>query len=309
MSIRLTFSNPNNPDSVVVYRSETKIDLADLPTPLATLPGTATSFSDVTAVRNTVYYYVVGSYKGSDVLFTQNQMYGYFPDTGPGSSKLLRGNWKEGYFGTCTTAELFAAQELCTALAYTPAGAVNTSGALLWHKFILDGKILFTPDLSISQDSWYYLYQAGLVYGTDDTGARPTSPTGVGNITPRNQKRTVTKNNRTYLVRLPKASAAPTTEFLTDFTAADARWGEGEWNRTMGRLGLNNFTLCTRTRLGNKVGYATNNYLYTGALTQHFNNNTTAIIMFGAVVGSDLPSTLNWTNAYYAWRPVLELVL
>lgn len=306
MSIRLTFSNPNNPDSVVVYRSETKIDLANLPTPLATLPGTATSFSDVTAVRNTVYYYVVGSYKGSDVLFTQNQMYGYFPDTGPGNSKLLRGNWKEGYFGTCTQAELFTAAELCTALAYTPTNN-NTTAATLWHKFILDGKILFIPDLNFGQDMVYNLYMAGLVYGTDDGGGRPAGSTGIGSPAPRNQKRTVTKNNRTYLVRLPKASAAPTTELLTDFTVADARYGEGEWNRTMGRLGFNNFTYCTRTRLGNKVTYSTNNLNYTGALTQHFSNLTTVIVM--GVASTDAPATVPYNTAMYGWRPVLELVL
>lgn len=120
MSIRLTFTNPNNADSVKIYRDVNPIDLNALPAPLATLPGNATTFSDVTAVRNTVYYYVIASFKGSDVLFTPNQQYGYFPDTGPGPSKLLRGNWNEGYFGTVSQTELFATQELCTALAYAP---------------------------------------------------------------------------------------------------------------------------------------------------------------------------------------------
>lgn len=304
MSIRITFNNPNNPDSIKVYRSTSKIDLAALPDPIATLAGTETSFSDVTAARNTVYYYVIGSYKGDDVLFTQNQQYGYFPDTGPGPSKLLRGNWNEGYFGTCSITELFAAQELCTALGYVPNGAVNASTANFWHKFILDGKILFIPDFNLASDGWLYLYRAGLVFGVDGYGDRLSTFSG-GNY---NQKKTVTKNNRTYLVRLPKGSSAPTSEALTDLTVADARWGEGEWNRTVGRLGCGTFNFCTRSRLGNKAVYATNNTSYTAGLTQHMQSNGTPIQMFG-VTASDVPSTVSWGSNYYNWRPVLELQL
>lgn len=303
MSIRLTFTNPNNADSVKIYRSEAKIDLAALPEPLATLPGNATTFSDVTAVRNKVYYYVISSIKGDDVLFTPNQQYGYFPDTGPGPSKLLRGNWNEGYFGTCTQAELFGADELCTALAFSTS-ARNTGNAWVWHKFILDGKILFMPDLSIASTSWVNLYNAGLVYGVDGKG---DTPTGMS-INAVNQKKQVTKNNRTYWVRLPKGSAAPTTEYLTDLTATDGRWSEGEWNRTMGRMGCANFTRCTRSRLGNKPTYNSNNSNMTAAYTQHFRQNG-GQVWFWYNGGSDEPSYSSWTSSYYAWRPVLELIL
>jgi hypothetical protein len=304
MSIRIAFTNPNNADTIKVYRATSKIELSALPDPIATLAGTATSFSDVTAARNTVYYYVIGSYKGDDVIFTQNQQYGYFPDTGPGPSKLLRGNWNEGYFGTCTQAELFAAQELCTALGYVPNGAVNTTASNVWHKFILDGKILFIPDLCMAADGWLYIYRAGLVYGVDGYGDRPASFSG-GNY---NQKKTVTKNNRTYLVRLMKATAAPTSELVTDLTNGDARWGEGEWNRTMGRLGCGTYNFSTRSRLGNKPVYSTNNTLFTGALTQHMTANGTIVQMF-ATLASDVPSTVAWSSNYYNWRPVLELQL
>ena len=271
--------------------------------PLATLPGNATTFSDVTAVRNKVYYYVISSIKGDDVLFTPNQQYGYFPDTGPGPSKLLRGNWNEGYFGTCTQAELFGAAELCTALAFTPS-AQNTNTSWVWHKFILDGKILFMPDLSIASTAWYDLYINGLVYGVDGPGETPDG-FGIGS---RNQKKQVTKNNRTYRVRLPKGSAAPTTEYLTDLTATDGRWSEGEWNRTMGRMGCANFTRCTRSRLGNKPVYTTDNTNLTAAYTQHLRQSNAAVL-FWYSGGSDVPTYTSWTTAYFAWRPVLELIL
>jgi len=304
MSIRLTFTNPNNADSVKIYRDVNPIDLNALPAPLATLPGNATTFSDVTAVRNTVYYYVIASFKGSDVLFTPNQQYGYFPDTGPGPSKLLRGNWNEGYFGTVSQTELFAAQELCTALAFSPTYVNNGSG-WVWYKFIIDGKILFIPDFPVGSTSWYNLYNAGLVYGVDGTGDVPSG----FSTSLKNQKKQVTKNNRTYWVRLPKGSAAPTTELLTDLTAADGRWANGEWNRTLGRMGCNSFTLCTRSRLGNKVPVTTSTSAACSiALTQHFRTLNSAVISFFNAA-SDVPTQLAWTGDGYYWRPVLELVL
>lgn len=303
MSIRLTFTNPNNADSVKIYRSETKIDLAALPDPVATLPGNATTFSDVTAVRNKVYYYVISSIKGDDVLFTPNQQYGYFPDTGPGPSRLLRGSWTEGYFGTVSQAELFGGSELCTALTYAPS-PINTGTGWLWHKFILDGKVLFISDQAVAYTSWYDLYNAGLVYGVDGNGDTPAG----FSASPKNQKKVVTKNNRSYLVRLPKGSAAPTTEFLSDLTATDGRWSDGEWNRTAARLCCNNFTLCTRTRLANKPTSVNAGFTFTGAYTQHLRTNGNPV-MFWGVAASDVPANVSWTTAYYGWRPVLELVL
>lgn len=302
MSIRLTFTNPNTADSVKIYRATAPISLDALPEPLATLPGDATTFSDVTAVRNTVYYYVIASFKGSDVLFTPNQQYGYFPDTGPGPSRLLRGNWNEGYFGTVSQSELFAPGELCSALSFSPSISSVTSP---WHKFIIDGKILFIPDQSFANSTWYELYNAGLVYGTDDNGAYPTGLVS----TPKNQMKTVTKAGRSYIVRLLKGSTAPTTEYLTDFTTTDGRWVDGEYNRTMGRMGANAFTFCSRSRLGNKIiSSTTTSAGYTGVLTQHARMSG-QVINFGGATGIDVPGYIGWTTASYSWRPVLELKL
>jgi hypothetical protein len=149
------------------------------------------------------------------------------------------------------------------------------------------------------------LYNNGLVYGTDDNGALPAGSTA----TPRNQKKQVTKNNRTYWVRLPKGSAAPTTELLTDLTAADGRWTDGEWNRTMGRMGCNTLTLCSRSRLGNRTpNITTTSNTCSIALTQHFRNlNGNVIVFFYAA--SDVPTYVAYTSNGYYWRPVLELVL
>ena len=308
MAIRIAIVNPNqDADSVKVYRSLNKIQLSALPEPLATLPGTATSYSDATAARNTVYNYMVAITRGTDTLYTQNQQYGYFPDTGPGSSKLLRGNWKEGYFGTCTQNELFGALELCTALNVSL--AVQTANPIVWHKFILDGKILFIPSVSIASVALYSLYDAGLMYGTDDAGVRPATGT-ISTRTPKNQKTLVTKSDRQYLVRLPKASTAPTSEFLTDLTTADGRWSEGEWNRTMGRLGFTNFTFCTRTRWGRLPVVTSNNTAATLAYTQHHNGAGNAVVMAYIAAGWDAPNNgLGVTSNYYGWKPVLELVL
>lgn len=308
MAIKIAINNPNaNADSVKVYRSTSRIDIGNLPDPLATLPGSATGFSDATAVRNKVYFYVIAIAKGSDVLFTQNQEYGYFPDTGPGPTKLLRGSWTSGYFGTCSAAELAQNSELATAMGIN-LNAVNTSQVQIWHKFIVDGKILFQPQYTVGQTTWINLYNNGLVYGTNDNGARPATGS-VSTLNPVNQMKTFTKDNRKYIVRLPKASAAPTTELLGDFTAADARWADGEWNRTMGRLGYNAFTLCTRKRLGNVLSqYTSNNYMYTPTYTQHV-HNTSGNVIYMNNTATDVPFAQAYNGTYYSWRPVLELVL
>lgn len=308
MAIKITINNPNaDADNVKVYRSNTRIDIGNLPAPLATLAGNATLFSDATAVRNKVYFYVIGITKGSDTLFTQNQEYGFFPDTGPGPTKLLRGTWTSGYFGTCSATELAQNQELVTAVGAN-LNAINTSQVQIWHKFIVDGKILFMPQYNVGQTSWYNLYNLGLVYGTDDTGARPATG-AVAGLGPVNQMKTFSKDNRKYIVRLPKASAAPTTELLSDLTAGDARWGDGEWNRTMGRMGYNTFTLCTRKRLGNVLSqYTTNNYLYTPVYTQHISATNGQVIMMNNTA-TDVPFVQAYNAAYYSWKPVLELVL
>jgi hypothetical protein len=307
MAVRIDWANPNAADSVVVYRALTKIDIGNLPAPLATLAGDATFFSDATAVRNTVYNYVVAIHKGDDVLFTQNQEYGYFPETGPGPTTLQKGTWREGYFGTVTQADLFASAELITALNLSWTANTAAAASNPWHKFILDGKILFIPQLSMAQTSLVAIYDAGLMYGTDDNGARPAGTGGMLSRNPVNQKRTVTKNNLTYLVRLPKASAAPTTELLTDFTANDPRWAEGEWNRTMGRMGYALSAITTRSRLGQLAPYTSNNGNLTYVYTQHLYSNG-AGIYFGNT-GFDVPTQITYNGSYYAWRPVLELQL
>lgn len=305
MAVRLDWPKPASADSIKVYRSLSKIDLANLPDPLVTLAGDATFYSDVTAARNTIYNYVVATALGDDVVFTQNQEYGYFPETGPGPSVLMRGNWREGYFGTVSQTDFIGAADLCTALNFAP-NSVNTS-AVTWHKFILDGKILFIPQLSIAMTNLYDLYRNGLVYGTDDNGARPTDTTGIGAQPGVNQLRKVIINNLEFKARLPKASSAPTTEYLKDLTAGDARWGEGEWNRTFGRMAYNAFTLCIRSRWGQLTSYGSNNVNFTAAFTQHMLSPTANITMFSA--SSDVPSSMAWNSSYYSWRPVLELVL
>lgn len=143
------------------------------------------------------------------------------------------------------------------------------------------------------------------MYGTDDTGALPAGST----LTPKNQKKQVTKNNRTYWVRLPKGSTAPTTELLTDLSTADSRWTDGEWNRTMGRMGCNTLTLCSRSRLGNRVpATTTTSTVCSIALTQHFRTLNNGVIAFFNTA-SDVPTYVGYTNNGYYWRPVLELVL
>lgn len=297
MAVKLTINNPTkDADSVVVYRSETPLDLGSLPEPLATLPGTATDFTDATAKRNTAYYYRIAVQKGTDQAFTQNQLYGYYPDTGPGPQTLLRGNWKDGYFGTLTSAELFSSAELVAALGTSAQYISSSNSSPNWDKFILDGKILFFPQQYLGTATWNNLYNGGLVYGTDDFGAPPPT-TSTANLKV-NQLTKVTKGDYTFIVRLPKADKAPTSQ-LVSFTNVK---GDGEYFSLGARMHFTAFNRCILSRRGRRSWSSLQ-----WCATQHFASNT-GIILFNDNNSPENPTAASTTGAAY-WRPVLELML
>lgn len=71
MSTILRWTNPNSVgapvDAVLVYRSTSTIDPESLPSPLATLAGSAIYYEDTTAVDATIYYYRVAFERGSEL--------------------------------------------------------------------------------------------------------------------------------------------------------------------------------------------------------------------------------------------------
>lgn len=66
MPIRLTWLD-NNPheDANEVYRSETTMDLENMPAPLAVLAANTTHYDDTTALDGDTYFYRVAAVRGS----------------------------------------------------------------------------------------------------------------------------------------------------------------------------------------------------------------------------------------------------
>jgi hypothetical protein len=63
MSIRLTWTNRVLADELRVYRDTVTMDPESLPSPLATLPGSATEYLDETVVVGAAYFYRVAAVK------------------------------------------------------------------------------------------------------------------------------------------------------------------------------------------------------------------------------------------------------
>lgn len=101
----------------------------------------------------------------------------------PGPCKLIAGTLQQGYFGTVLASELWTGTQLSAAVGISQ-GTIQFDDTP-WLKFALDGKILFRPmkafRYSINYDA---INTAGCVFGT----------------------KTVTKNGRTYKVRLMKGA-------------------------------------------------------------------------------------------------------
>ncbi|EHV4349911.1 hypothetical protein K0L68_001439 [Salmonella enterica] len=229
MPITLNFAQrkPQALDNIEIYRKtpgNATIDVNAPGTPLATLPGDATSYEDNAVENNTTYRYWIAAVKDGERVFNTPTAQGFFLDTGPGPQKLLYGDWHAGYFGTVTPAELFTYAELNSLVVNIFSYAVSA-----WHKFIYKNRILFMSDNAIISTTPQQIYNQGLMYGQDGNGYVPSWATA------RNQRRTVEKNGYEYVVRLP---------YLFDYKYWTASVGsgnselflDGEWFNTFARL-------------------------------------------------------------------------
>lgn len=229
MPITLNFAQrkPQALDNIEIYRKtpgNATIDVNAPGTPLATLPGDATSYEDNAVENNTTYRYWIAAVKDGERVFNTPTAQGFFLDTGPGPQKLLYGDWHAGYFGTVTPAELFTYAELNSLVLYVFAYDVSA-----WHKFIYKNRILFMSANAIISTTPQQIYNQGLMYGQDGNGYVPTWATA------RNQRRTVAKNGYEYVVRLPYLFDY---KYWTSYVASGSTelYLEGEWFNTFARL-------------------------------------------------------------------------
>lgn len=243
MGVKLNWDDQSdqNLDRIEIYRSAVKDDTQKPGNLLATLPATATSYEDLTVKNKNLYYYRIAAVKGTEYAWGEPQLAGYFSETGPGRATPRRGDWNAGIMDRVPVANFITgpdlrlkAPELAT---FGTAWNMNN-----WYKMVHKGKIIFVPDTHIVSASWNELYNAGMVFGTDDVGQLPAGPAGS-----KNQRYVININGLEYILRLPRLSALPTTQYLTN----TAGMVGSEWKDCISRLVVANVNkdATARTRL------------------------------------------------------------
>ncbi|NCC19682.1 hypothetical protein EOM33_01325 [Candidatus Saccharibacteria bacterium] len=312
MAVKLNWTNPADASKVTIYRALTPIKHNALPAPLAELGPTDVEYSDATAVRNTVYHYVVAVERSDGtVRMTQSQSHGYFPDTGHGPAGLLRGDFNEGYFGTISSAEFFSSATLAAAMKLVSPQVDSyfswTNNTPIWDKFALDGKILLIPRTAIATTQPRNIYYCGFMYGTDDNGKYP-STSQVAALGLANQKRIVERDGYRYRVRTLRGSTKDTDQLVDISSPETPDLVNSEYSRTKGRMCRDQYIYPSgRPRWGMQVAAVTAANSSTGSLTTAVNTSNSFISrgIYSTVDG------LGTGSASYTapWAPVLELDL
>lgn len=312
MAVKLNWTNPADASKVTIYRALAPIKHNALPAPLAELGPTDVEYSDATAVRNTVYHYVVAVERSDGtVRMSQSQSHGYFPDTGLGPAGLLRGDFNEGYFGTISSAEFFNSGTLAAAMRLVSPQVDSyfswANSAPVWDKFALDGKILLIPRTCIALVQPRHVYYTGFMYGTDDNGKYP-SGSSIASLGIANQKRIVERDGYRYRVRTLRGSTKDTDQPVDISSPETPDLVNSEYCRTKGRMCRDQYSYSSgRPRWGMQAASVTTTNVSTGSLT-------TAVATNNSCITRGTNSTVDAFGSYSVstslpWAPVLELEL
>lgn len=214
MGIKLNWPSlaKENLDSIEIYRSNAPVSRDNPGTPLVVLASDATNYEDETVRNKSIYYYRMASVKGGVRGWGENKQEGYFSETGPGRTVPLRGNWDSGWMDYIPTAQFIDGAGLRAKIGDGKLAGGNPTS---WYKLCYKGKVLFIPNsyaLSLSHDT---AYAYGLLFGEDGVGQLPSGP--AGNV---NQRCVVEIGGLQYLVRMPRVSSQPTTEYVLDASTA-----------------------------------------------------------------------------------------
>jgi hypothetical protein len=223
---KLSWTNPNGATSITVkiYRGTSPLDRANLTGLLATLSAGETTYTDNTALRGVTYYYVFETISATDRTVSPNYPIVTVPRRGAGSNVLKAGDFNYGYFGSLPSSSFININALRAAVNFLLGTVQNVSPK--WHKFARNGKVIYVPEqLPVNQITWTQLYNAGLVFGSNDNG-----PYNAGaNV---NQNAQVTIGPDTYRVRLMRGYNddynvfAPTTNVAEPAEAFTCEWDD-----------------------------------------------------------------------------------
>lgn len=310
----------STPDTLTIYWSDAEFTPETLPANNVSLKPTDTTYTDTTVSIGAFRYYMVKATKaGRDDLFSQCLLLANIPNTLPGRNTPLRGDWSGGLLDILTPAQFFSAERLKAALSLPAGWGGNPEFTLTaWFKFVYKGKILYIPSGPLSAQGtlgWSDLYNAGLIYGTDDNGSPPMDLLTL-NPSPAipalvNQRRVVSFGGCKFLVRTPRLSDKPTNQLID--TTHDS-YVNGEWWNTICRSVMNtrieaaDIPRLPVNRWNDYVGVATQ---YQCAATPHF---FTAAGSLAAVSASNysghIARNIKQAPSLSAvhWVPVLEYI-
>jgi hypothetical protein len=165
MSIKLSWTNKNTqPVTTTIYRSDTKIDRANLPAPLVVLSNNETSYIDTTAIQGNTYHYVFKTTNGTETIISRDQAIQAAETRGPGSNTFLFGDRELGLYDTISPDAFITSTNLNT-LVGSAVTTVNT-GVNLWYKYARRGKVYMVPNRVVGYGcGWNALQAKNLVDG------------------------------------------------------------------------------------------------------------------------------------------------
>lgn len=148
------------------------------------------------------------------------------PESGPGNKKLVAGNRTDGWFGLIPPEEMPSTATIATLSGLSITLPQAATVPLNWLKAVLDGKFVFYPTTPFNNLTLTAIYNAGVVYGTDDNGLNV--PTG---SSPTNQFKVLTftdKGGKTWCFKLRLINTANPNNLTAVTTPAQAKVEAGE---------------------------------------------------------------------------------
>lgn len=153
MPITLHFENPNPPGvKLEIFRDIVPIDTKNLPAPIATILEHVTQWTDETALKGSVYYYVFKTTGERDTKISRNIEATSLENKGVGPNKLVFGTPEYGYYGSVSPEVFLNPEQLAAALGL----AFKAYGKpTLYHKFSDQGKTVYVPNKFIGKGLSY----------------------------------------------------------------------------------------------------------------------------------------------------------
>jgi hypothetical protein len=306
---KLSWTNPNGatPITVNIYRGTAPLDRSNLSGALVSLTAGETTWTDNTALRGTTYYYVFETISATDRVVSPNYQIVTVPRRGAGPNVLQAGDYNYGYFGTISSASFINGPALKAAVNLGVGTIVSASPR--WHKYARNGKVIFVPEgpLTAATVSWQALYNAGLVFGSNDNG-----PYNAGaNV---NQNVQVTIGADTYRVRLMRGYNDDYSTFPPATTVAEpVETFTCEWDDFVYPMSVFVPTvqrMANRANLANATLYGGSSY--TVAVQEKTVSGAAVNNLYRGLANAIRTGITNRGSISYAtglsWWPVLELI-